>query len=120
MMLVHVLETFGFVLFAVGVALTIFFICSRIEKAILGSWIATLLIYWSKNVTRIYLIQWVLIMWLADFVGGFSSSGFAQTILIMAGVAVATHILNVGCLRYSMSKAASPRKPLLSNVAGSR
>jgi hypothetical protein len=46
------------------------------------------LLYWSKELTPIYVIHWVLIGWLALFIG-FNQLMFWQTILAMAIIVVA-------------------------------
>ncbi|OEU68775.1 MAG: hypothetical protein BA863_06540 [Desulfovibrio sp. S3730MH75] len=95
---------FGYVLFVVGLLLVILYGCSWVEPRIRGSRISGILIYWSKNVNRIYMIQWVIVMWLGFFVFGYHKSGYIITILMMVAVTVSTHILNERYLGWKSRK----------------
>ena len=53
----------------VGFVLIWLWIFSYLEKRLIGTQLADLLIFWSKNVTAIYIIQWVLIGWGMLFLG---------------------------------------------------
>ena len=52
------------------------------------------LFLWSKDVNRVYLIQWVLIMWGACAVTGFNKNSYTATVGIMLFMLAATHFLN--------------------------
>jgi len=66
---------------------------ARLKWGALDS-VLNVLYYWSRNITSIYVFQWVLIMVGADLLFGFNTSSYLTTIAIIIGVTAASHLLN--------------------------
>ncbi len=54
-----------------------------------------LLFGWSMDVNRIYMIQWVLVMWGATLFGAFDRAGWAQTLAWIGAIGAGTHLINM-------------------------
>ena len=61
-----------------------------------------LLFKWSKGVTNIYFVQWIIIIWSIAFFG-INSSSFATTILLILVFTVVSHYTNE-CIIYLQKK----------------
>jgi uncharacterized membrane protein len=69
-----------------------------------------LLYGWSKDVNRIYMIQWTLIMWAAVFAVGFETLGTASSAVWMLLMLALTHAVNMVWVR-ATHKAVPPPAP---------
>lgn len=67
-------------------------ICWWIAERIKDSGIFRLLFYWSKNVTVVYIIQWILIGW-GTLLFGYNQQSMSVVMLIGAIVFLLTHVL---------------------------
>ncbi len=66
-------------------------LCHLALKHIKMNRVFTLLFDWSKNVNSIYMIQWILIMLLADMLLGFDRYALLGTLAIMLLLLIGTH-----------------------------
>jgi uncharacterized membrane protein len=83
-----------YILFALGFTFSWLYVCDLLAKKIKGTVIFNILMYWSKNVTNIYIIQWIVIMWGAFFVFGFNKVGYGMTVFLILVISVLSHLLS--------------------------
>lgn len=96
------------VTFICGLILVWLCICQWLVEWIPANRVFELFYGWSRNVNRIYMIQWILILWSAIFYLGINQCNLPQTLAIMTGLIVATHLLNLLIL-WIKKKTASPK-----------
>ena len=77
-----------------GIVLTWLYVCNVIVEKIKMDRFFGLAYYWSRNVTSIYVIQWVIIMVGADAITGFNKCSYSMTAAIMIIMPVASHLIN--------------------------
>ena len=82
------------VAFEAGIVLLCLYLCQWAIERIPKNKAFEVLFLWSKDVNRIYLIQWTLIMWGACAAFGFDENSYAMTVGIMLFMLAATHVLN--------------------------
>jgi uncharacterized membrane protein len=92
-----------------GIVFVVLLLCNVAIRHIRPNPAFETLFYWSRNVNTIYLIQWVLIMWVADFALGFAAASYGATVGIMAAMVIASHGINALYLRLRRSGAPLPR-----------
>lgn len=84
----------GFMIFMIGFVLLWLYICHLLASIRGARKIFGLLYNWSKNVTSIYFIQWILIAWcIAIF--DMNSSSLLGTLLIMLFMMIASDLINI-------------------------
>lgn len=83
----------GAMLFMSGFTLLWLYLCNIVNNKISKNKVFDLLHYWSANVTNIYFIQWVIIIW-ATAIFGMNESSLLGTILLMLLFTLITHFLN--------------------------
>jgi len=67
--------------------------CKRDEAAMVPKEIVDLIFRWSKGVTNIYFIQWIIILWSIAFFG-INNSSFISTILLILTFTGISHFTN--------------------------
>ena len=87
-----------------GFALMWLWLCELAIEKIKMNKAFELLFYWSKNVNTIYIIQWALIMWVADLIIGFNHNSVAVTAALILALTAATHFVNVLYMRWKSAK----------------
>ncbi len=84
----------GFMIFMSGFVLLWLYFCHILTSKIPANIIFGTIYIWSKFVTPIYFIQWILMVWcIAIF--DMSTSNFLKTILIMVTMIISTHFINI-------------------------
>lgn len=88
----------GAVVMCTGIALLCLYLAQIMLEKLPANAFFKLLISWSRDVNRIYLIQWIAIMWGACFLG---YNRFSATTVITLGLGMCafTHLANMACLR---------------------
>ena len=94
------------VLFHAGFVLVWMYLCQLAVELLPMNRVFELFFAWSRNVNRIYIIQWVLIMWGADMLLGFNKASYGMTLVIMALMVLGSHYLNEWYLRFTTKKPA--------------
>ena len=107
----------GFVIFVIGIILVWLYLCHSATSIIKPNGVFDILFDWSKHVNRIYMIQWVLIMWAADFILGFNQNSFFLTGVTMIIMTVASHFINVLYLRLKKARSLAGARGLEAPVA---
>ncbi len=83
----------GFMIFMLGFIMTWLYLCNLLIRKIPNNKVFELLFDWSRNVTNIYFIQWVLIAWgIAIF--STNESQYLMTIVLMLFIGIASHLLS--------------------------
>lgn len=83
----------GYMIFMAGFVLLWLYICHLLASTAGTGRIFGIFYDWSKNVTTIYFIQWVLMTWFTALFG-MNSSTILPTVLIMLFMIVASHFIN--------------------------
>ena len=91
-------------LFHLGFVLLWLALFHRLSKKIKANPVFSLLIFCSKHITTIYIIQWILICW-CMVITGYMQMNLIHTIFWMAGITIATLLLT-----YALNNA--PRKSI--------
>ncbi len=76
-------------------------LCYLLVEKIPGNFLFRRLYYWSKNVTSIYCIQWIIIGWI---VTDASNLSLGTTVMLMVGIIIATDLLTVFWNRVTADK----------------
>jgi hypothetical protein len=83
----------GYMIFMAGFVLLWLYICHLLASTAVSEKKIGIFYDWSKNVTTIYFIQWVLMTWFTALFG-MNSSTILPAILIMLFMIVASHFIN--------------------------
>jgi uncharacterized membrane protein len=103
----------GFVAFMAGFILVWIYICDVITKYIKMNGVFSIIFYWSRNVTSLYVIQWVIIMAGADAVFGFNHCSYFATSSIIISVTIGSYLINDVYLRFRSKEYTGHVKALL-------
>jgi len=79
------------VLFITGFVLAWIALCEVVVEHVKMNCVFEVLFYWSKHVNIIYLIQWTLIMWVADLAVGFYQCSILATTGLIIALTIVTH-----------------------------
>jgi surface polysaccharide O-acyltransferase-like enzyme len=82
-----------------GFVFVALYLCEVAIRTIPANPVFATLFYWSRNVNSIYMIQWIVIMWVADFASAINAASYGTTIVLMAAMVIASHGINVLYLR---------------------
>lgn len=88
----------AYVLFASGIILFILYTCQLIIELLPKNPFFSILFNWSRNVNRIYIIQWILIAWTAYFWLGFHKRSLGESALCALSITILTHLVNVAII----------------------
>jgi hypothetical protein len=83
----------GAMIYISGFTLLWLYLCSLLTEKIKRNGVFELLFNWSRNVTSIYFIQWVIIAWGVS-IFRMNENSLISTILITIFMATITHFLN--------------------------
>ena len=84
----------GGVVCIVGIVLAWLYLCNVAIEKIEANRVFAILFHWSRTVNILYIVQWVLVMWVADAILGFNKCSYSMTVAAMLGITVASHFIN--------------------------
>jgi len=85
----------GIILLHCGFVLVWLYLCEIAVSKIPMNSVFRFFFGWSRDVNRIYMIQWTLIMWGAVLFNYFDRASWPQTIALIMGIALATNWINL-------------------------
>jgi len=94
----------GIILLHSGFVLFWLWLCQMAVSKIPMNGVFRLLFGWSRDVNRIYMIQWVLLMRGAMLFGAFDKAGWGQTLAWIGAIAAGTHVINALWARFLTEK----------------
>jgi hypothetical protein len=86
-----------------GIVLIILWIWESLQKYLMPNRFFDWLIYYSKNITQLYIIQWILIIWLLPFFG-YRELNYIRTIIAIVLTSALTLLISIGVDRCKKSK----------------
>jgi uncharacterized membrane protein len=84
----------GIVAATCGIVLAWLWFCNFTIEKIRMNKVFEIFFYWSRNVNAIYIIQWILIMWGADFILGFDKHSYFVSIMSIIVISAASHFIS--------------------------